>query len=150
MKKLNFKIWASCLIGFQISFSLLSQPLINKQNIYPFFDWKIFHRYPWRQESKTAVYIHSINSKKLEPAQQLLKLKKYFPHLDVYSFGGKYFKEEHFAPQSQSFLEIEKLLLGDLLYLKWEVRNITFDVLDFYKYGAVTKTTSVGIYESKN
>lgn len=130
---------------------MLLLDIFNDENAFPFFNWKIFHTRPDKYWDRDFIYIHEIDGQVFDPPIDILDMKEKFPDIEFYTFTRKIldFSSNMNTPKGDHRLKaINENLTRNHNKVRWELVQLTFDVIDFYKTKTYIKRKQKGYFVS--
>jgi hypothetical protein len=137
------------IISFQLLFGLLASSVFKTSNLYPFYDWRIYSRYPYKNEELVLLYVSKIDDVDINPALPIQKLRKFFPDIDLHALGAHLYQPEKLTNEREIILLIEEILLRNHQQVRWELRNLKIDIIGFYSAESILESDIIGTYVSK-
>ena len=132
---------------------MLADDLFEIENIYPVYNWKIFHTRPDKVWTRHFVYIKKMDDKVFDPPVELYDLKDQLPHVNTYTLANKiHFMGELFGgPETQKYVDaINENLIRDHKIVEWDFAEVTFDALKFQMRHEYIDKKILGQYSVKN
>lgn len=151
MKAFRFKAILFFLVIIQSIYSMKAQEVLGFDNIYPIYAWKIFHVWPTKFGENGFAFIHELDGKVFDPPVDFYDIKNQFPSTDLYSFSKKLNKAKALREGKEYEYVVGLLtesLRRDYDVVRWELRSIKYNYIDYYKSRATIEEESLGIYES--
>lgn len=121
--------------------------LFETENLFPLYNWNIFHTTPSKYRTQDFLLIHSLDGKVLNPPKDILDMQPLFPDVAFYTLTNKIrgLKLHFYDPQKEVLLiHINENLNRHFDRVEWELVEQRFDVIEYYLSHSVLKTKSFG------
>jgi len=131
----SLKIFLFCFFIFQTSFTLFYEEFFDSENLFPIFNWKIFHPRPDKIWTQYFVYINEVDGQTFDPSKDILDLKHLFPNVNIYTLTEKIHNLglSFNNPDRQEFLDaINENLVRNHQQVNWVLVEKKFNVIQYY------------------
>lgn len=134
LKRLKIFSWGLLIYTVVHLIFMMSYTFTGQNEVYPLYTWRIFKPYPEKYMRHAQILIHSLRGQKLDPPQNVLKIKAPFPRFSAYHLSTlTYDYMEHDYDRNKIQPRIEQDLLNWYGPLEYEIREYNIDPVIFIR-----------------